>query len=115
MASCISDSTAVSEVSLSLECGVDLPDTPHQPDASFNFPKRAFGKKKVVERSFQSSWFRSWTWLHYSESKDSVVCHLCCKAVKEKHITSKPGAADAAFVSYTSYGHALVDRLLVYI
>ena len=72
-----------------------LPETPHQPE-TFSFPKRDFGKRK---RSFQGSWFRSWSLLHYSEASDSVLCHLCCKAVKEKHITVKPGATDAAFVS----------------
>ena len=115
MASCSSDFSAVSEGCLSPECCVDVPDTPHQPDASFAFPKRAFGKTKVAERSFQSSWFRSWTWLHYCESKDSVVCHLCCRAMKEKHITSKPGAADAAFVSFTIVLISTVTNVFNYI
>ena len=61
-----------------------LPETPHQPE-TFSFPKRDFGKR---ERSFQGSWFRSWSWLHYSEASDSVYA-----------ITVKPGATEAAFVS----------------
>ncbi len=79
----------------SLPSEESLPETPHQP-ASFSFPKRDFGKRK---RSFQASWFHSWSWLHYNEAKDCVFCHLCCKAIKEKHIVLKPGATDAAFVS----------------
>ena len=68
---------------------------PHQP-ASFSFPKRQFGKKTVSFRSFQSSWFRSWSWLHYSEATDSVTCFLCTKTVKEKKMNQ--AIADAAFV-----------------
>ena len=72
-----------------------LPETPPQPE-TFSFPKRDFGKRK---QSFQGSWFRSWSLLHYSEASDSVLCHPCCKVVKEKHITVKPGATDAIFLS----------------
>ena len=36
-----------------------LPEKPHQP-RHFKFPKREFGKKNPVERSFQSSWFDKW-------------------------------------------------------
>ena len=35
----------------------DVPDSPHQPGQVFAFPKRSFGKKTVVQRSFQYSWF----------------------------------------------------------
>ena len=73
-----------------------IAETPHQP-LSFLFPKRPFGKKNVVYRSFQPSWFASWTWLHYDETTDAVLCHLCTKAVCEKKM--KPGNADVAFVS----------------
>ena len=69
---------------------------PHQP-ASFSFPQRQFGKKSVVLRSFQPSWFRSWSWIHYNETTDSVTCFLCAKAQKEQKMTSK--SADTAFVS----------------
>ena len=69
---------------------------PHQP-ASFSFPERQFGKKTVSFHSFQSSWFRSWSWLHYNEATDSVTCFLCTKAVKEKKMNR--ATADAAFVS----------------
>ena len=55
-----------------------LPDiadeAPHQPQ-NFRFPKRKFGKTKVVEHSFRSDWFKSWPWI--------VFCHICVKALKE--------------------------------
>ena len=56
-------------------------------------------ERRVVERSCQSSWFKTWTWLHYNEAKDSVHCHLCLKTVKFKHISVNPGDDDTAFVS----------------
>ena len=70
---------------------------PHQPGPSFSFPKRSFGKTKVVQRSFQASWFRSWTWIHYEEATDTALCYLCSKAIKQKKIN--PGNVEAAFVS----------------
>ena len=89
---CSSSSTAHSSVE-------DLlPEFPHQPEL-FPFPKKAFGKKKIVYRSCQASWFHSWSWLHYNEPKDSLFCHLCCRGIKEKKITMKPGVTDEAFVS----------------
>ena len=36
---------------------------------SFRFPKRQFGKSKLVFRSFPVSWFDSWQWLHYVKTK----------------------------------------------
>ena len=56
---------------------------PHQPPASYKFPKKSFGKNRVVERSFQASWFQKWKWLHYDESNDLVFCHICMKANAE--------------------------------
>ena len=47
-----------SATKISLE-SVVIPTKPHQP-LSFNFPKRSFGKKRTVERSFQPSWFAKW-------------------------------------------------------
>ncbi len=53
-------------------------DIGHQP-ATFTFPKRSFGVKKPVLRSFQSEWFKQWSFLHYDEAKDVVYCLLCSK------------------------------------
>ena len=55
---------------------------PHQSQL-FNFPKRSFGSKKVVKRSFQPS---RWPFLHYDESSDAVFCHTCLMAFKLKRM-----------------------------
>ena len=34
-----------------------------QPSADYSFPSKVFGKKN---RSCQASWFRTFSWLHYS-------------------------------------------------
>ena len=58
---------------------------PHQP-LSFKFPKREFGKKSVVKRSFQPQWFARWKWLHYDEERDLAFCFTCVKAYKENKL-----------------------------
>ena len=62
-----------------------LPNQPHQP-FTFPFPKREFGKKVVCKRSFQVSWFSEWSWLHYVEDKDVVLCYiyLCSCLFRQK-------------------------------
>ena len=77
-----SSSTCPGSSSVSLTVSV-LADSPHQPK-EFSFPKRSFGKKAIVYRSFQASWFSSWKWLHYCESDDSVLCFLCVKSNKRE-------------------------------
>ena len=78
----------------------DIGDSPHQP-RGISFPKRSFGKKKIVMRSFRDSWFDSWSWLHYHEEMDVAFCHVCVRALKEKKM--EPHCCDAAFVS-TNFG-----------
>ena len=70
---------------------------PHQP-LSIRFPKRSFGKKRTVERSFQPSWFTNWPFLHYDEAKDAVYCHTCLDAFKLIRMKTSM-RADPAFVS----------------
>ena len=86
-------------MSASLSVPQNIPESPHQPTETFSFPKRQFGKTKVVKRSCQASWFRSWSWLHYDETNDTVLCFLCWKAIYEKKITTIQGNSDDAFVS----------------
>lgn len=69
---------------------------PHQPK-HFPFPKRPFGKNAAVQRTFQASWFDKFKWLHYDESADSVVCHLCSRAHHEGKL--KSATKDSAFIS----------------
>ena len=77
-----------------------LPDKPHQP-LQFSFPKRSFGKKVVVQRSCQATWFSTWQWLHYQESEDSLLCYFCLKATRENRavVTSNLASGHEAFVS----------------
>ena len=63
-----------------------LPEKPHQPRA-FHFPKREYGKKSVVRRSFQTAWFDKWPWLHYREENESVLCYTCLKAKVGKKLS----------------------------
>ena len=70
---------------------------PHQP-RTFQFPKREFGKKTVVKRSFQPSWFTKWPWLHYVEERDVALCFMCARANSEKKIQWSSNV-DLAFVS----------------
>jgi len=74
---------------------------PHQPK-SFDFPKRSFGKKVPVMRSFQASWFDRWPWLHYIESRDVVLCFHCAEAKKQKKL-NWCNNADEAFISKGFY------------
>ena len=85
---------------------------PHQPRA-FHFPKREFGKKSAVRRSFQTAWFDKWPWLHYREENDSVSCYTCLKAKLEKKL-SWAANADAAFTDkgYTNWKDATVMQIL---
>ena len=62
-------------------------------------PKRSFGKKTDVQRSFQHAWF---SFLHYNEAEDTVFCFTCRKMLKEvKNKTSTK--ADPTFVSSSLY------------
>ena len=79
----------------------DLPDSPNQP-TNYDFLKKLFGKKTVVARSFQATWFCTWKWLHYDELNDKAYCFYCVKGFKEKKL--KAPNAEPAFVSlYLSF------------
>ena len=88
----------------------EVPPTPHQPSTGFAFPKRAFGKKNVVWRSFQRTWFTQWAWLHYDKANDLAYCHICVTAFKQKKMRSFN--ADPAFVSFI-YKDMLYDDGIV--
>ena len=84
--------------SSSIESSIrSLPAHPHQP-TTYQFPKREFGKKTLVKRSFQPSWYTKWPWLHYMEDQDAVLCFICAKASLEKKIHWSSNA-DSAFIS----------------
>ena len=76
---------------------VVISSTPHHP-LSIRFPKRSFGKKRTVERSFQPGWFANWPFLHSDEAKDAVYCHTCLMGFKLKRMKTSM-RADPDFVS----------------
>ena len=56
-----------------------IPESPHQP--CIPFPMKTFGKQ---QRSFSSSWYSKYPWLHYQEESDSVLCFYCLVAEKRE-------------------------------
>ena len=56
----------------------DFPEKQHQP-RSITFPMRDTEKQK---RPFNPKWFDQFTFLHYQEDSDSVICHTCALADK---------------------------------
>ncbi len=52
-----------------------IPKEAHQPILSF--PRRAFGKQY---RAFCPAWYKQYSWLHYREGRDDVICFYCQKA-----------------------------------
>lgn len=74
-----------------------LPAHPHQP-TTYQYPKKEFGKKIVVKRSFQPSWYNKWPWLHYIEAQDAEFCVIRAKASLKRKIHWSSNA-DSAFIS----------------
>ena len=84
-----SDSSSSSE---SLGC------QPNQP-TSFSFPKRKFGVKSPVFRSFQPSWYKRWPWIHYNQGTDKAFCFICLKASRLGMLKACASKGDDAFIS----------------
>ena len=70
---------------------------PYQP-LNHNFPRHEFGQKAIVSRSFQSSWFSKWKWLHYDASRDVVYCHTCVTGVNSSKLKLTGNAKESAFI-----------------
>ncbi|KAK7161757.1 hypothetical protein R3I94_004433 [Phoxinus phoxinus] len=67
---------------------------PTQPNLQ-TFPKTFQGAAK---RSFHSEWYKAYTWLEYSQSKDAAYCFAC------RHF-SLPNAAIGVFTSLNGYSN----------
>ena len=78
--------------------------TPFQPK-NFKFPKKAYGKQF---RSFQTSWFDLFPWIHYNEENDSILCFICAKK-NEKNYLLPATKKEQAFIStgYSNWKKAL--------
>ena len=84
-----------------------IPSQPHQPPASFTFPKRSLGRRHLFFAVFSMlNWFKQWTFLRYDEAKDLVYCYTCLLCFKEKRLRS--ANADPAFVSSLNYVNNLI-------
>lgn len=85
----------------------DLPDKPFQP-SHFQFPARSFGVTAPVKRSFQSSWFRRFEWIHYDAVLDAVFCFSCCKAAKQGKV-KVTGVTERSFIikGFTNWKDAI--------
>lgn len=65
----------------------------YQPDESYPFPKTSFNTQ---ERSCQSTWFKTYSWLHYDIEKDCVFCFYCLS--HESKLTAENNR-DPAYIS----------------
>ena len=53
----------------------------------------------MVSRTFQSSWFDKWKWLHYSAPLDVAFCHTCVTAIKTGKMKVSGNVQDSTFLS----------------
>ena len=53
----------------------------------------------MVSRTFQSSWFDKWKWLHYSAPLDVAFCHTCVTAIKTGKMKVSGNVPDSTFLS----------------
>ena len=85
----------------------DMPEHPFQP-VSFKFPLRSFGKTTVVRRSFQSSRFHRWKWIHYDATVDAAFCFSCCKAASQRKV-KLTGLTEGSFTNkgFTNWKDAI--------
>lgn len=88
----------------------DLPSEPTHPSSKYDFPKREFGKTKVVQRSCRAAWFTTWPWLHYqSVNPDDVVfCHVCVTALKRKGMGQSRGDNAFTHVGFKNWKDATI-------
>ena len=49
----------------------------------------------LIACTFQSSWFKSWPFLHYDEAQDVIFCHTGVKAFSLKRMITSHNAATA--------------------
>ena len=84
---------------------VKLLTEPIQP-RNLKFPARSFGKQNF-KRSFQSSWFDKFKWLHYDADSDSAFCFTCIKALQHNMISSTKGEAAFTDLGFQNWKKAL--------
>lgn len=62
-----------------------------------------------MHRSFQPSWYDKWSWLHYIEKQDAVLCFICAQASNHKMLQWSSNF-DPSFISkgFTNWKDATV-------
>ena len=60
---------------------------------NFDYPKRKFGQGP--KQSFNPSWYKSFSWLHYEVGKDVVLCATCVSQEKKGNLTLSSKKEDA--------------------
>ena len=95
----------------SAEVEGEIGDQANQP-SSFTFPKRRFGEKRPVYRSFQSSLFKKWPWIHYDQANDKPFCFVCIKASQVGNFKVCASKGEDVFVTrgYTNWKDASGDK-----
>ena len=80
------------------------PEKPHHP-VLLSFPLRTFGKQR---RSFCSSWYQKYPWLHYQEANDSVIC-FHCHVAERRHLPGVTLNRDDTFITagFTNWKKAI--------
>ena len=79
------------------------PEKPHHPVLP-SFPLHTFGKQR---RSFCSSWYQKYPWLHYQEASDSVLC-FHCRVAERQHLPGVTLNRDAFItVGFTNWKKAI--------
>ena len=99
-------SMALSKLKLAL---ADVSEKPTHPPATFQFPKREFGKKTIVHRSCRADWFTTWPWLHYRSTDDVVFCHVCITAMKHKGMEQSRGDYAFTRVGFKNWKDATIS------
>ncbi|XP_072016938.1 zinc finger MYM-type protein 1-like [Amphiura filiformis] len=72
-----------------------LPDKPYQPVDTSGIPPK---KTKTQLVYFQTKWFKTWPWLHYSKSRKGVLCFKCTSAYQQG-LLSLANKKEDAFIS----------------
>ena len=80
-------------------------DRPFHPPQNFVFPKKQQDKQK---RSCQAKWFVNFSWLHYNQQNDSILCFKCMKQDQQGNLCAS-AKKEMAFISsgFSIWKHAL--------
>lgn len=79
--------------------------SPNQPSTNEGIPTQQLAKRTL---KFQTSWFKSYEWLHYSNDIKGVICFTCAKAT-ELGLLTNASKTDKAFITtgYSNWKKAL--------